>query len=72
MPFGVASASAIFQRTIENILRGLPCTVVRVDDILVTGTDDKDHLHNVEEVLLRLERAGLKARRENVNSFCQK
>ena len=69
MPFGVASATAIFQRTIENILRGLPCTVVRVDDILVTGTDDKDHLYNVEQVLLRLERAGLKAKKAKCQFF---
>ena len=69
MPFGVASATAVFQRTIENILRGLPLTVVRVDDILVTGTDDVDHLYNVEQVLSRLEETGLKAKRPKCQFF---
>ena len=35
MPFSVASASAIFQRTIESVVRGGPRMVVRADDILV-------------------------------------
>ena len=61
MPFGVASATAIFQRTIETVLKGVPFTVVRVDDILVSGRDDDDHLRNLEEVLLRLLKAGLRA-----------
>ena len=69
MPFGVASATAVFQRTIENILRGLPLTVVRVDDIFVTGTDDVDHLYNVEQVVSRLEEAGLKAKRPKCQFF---
>ena len=35
MPFGVALASAIFQRTIESVVRGVPHMVMRADDILV-------------------------------------
>ena len=34
MPFGVASASDIFQRTIEFVVRGVPHMVVRADDIV--------------------------------------
>ena len=69
LPFGVASATAIFQRTIEGILKGMPFTVVRVDDILVSGMDDMDHLQNVHEILQRLERAGLRAKREKCDFF---
>ena len=39
-PFGVSSAPGIFQRTMENLLQGIPHVVVRVDDILVSGKDD--------------------------------
>ena len=63
LPFGIASASAIFQRTIESVLRGIPCTLVRADDILVSGHSDEEHLANVEKVLARLADAGLKAKR---------
>ena len=38
LPFGVHTAPAIFQRAMEGILRGVPCTVVYIDDILVTGS----------------------------------
>ncbi len=33
LPFGVASASAIFQSKIEQVLQGIPMVVCRVDDI---------------------------------------
>ena len=59
----IASPSAIFQRTIESVLRGMPCTLVRADDILVSGHSDEEHLANVEKVLARLADAGLKAKR---------
>ena len=34
LPFGVSSAPAIFQCTMENILQGIDHTVVYIDDIL--------------------------------------
>ena len=62
LPFGVSSAPGIFQCTMENLLQGIPHVVVRVDDILVSGKDDPDHLANLEMVLSRLSTAGLKLR----------
>ena len=64
LPFGVASAPAIFQRTIETILQGLPNTCVYLDDILVTGETEEDHIRNLEAVLSRLESAGIRLKRE--------
>jgi len=40
LPFGVSSAPGIFQRTMENLLQGIPHVVVRVDDILGSGKND--------------------------------
>ena len=37
LPFGVALAPAIFQRTMETFLKDLPMTCVYIDDILVAG-----------------------------------
>ena len=64
LPFGVASAPAIFQRTIEGILRGIPHVCVYIDDILVTGKSEEEHLQTVDEVLSRLEAAGLRLKRD--------
>ena len=52
--FGIASASAIFQCTMETILQGLTKVQCYIDDILVTGTSEQEHLHNLEEVLKHL------------------
>ena len=60
LPFGVASAPAIFQRTMDVILQGLPGVICYIDDILITGSSDKKHLANLEEVLKRLEHHGIK------------
>lgn len=35
LPFGVSSAPAIFQRTMETILTGIPGVQVYLDDVLV-------------------------------------
>ena len=54
LPFGISSAPAIFQRTMDTILQGLNHVQCYIDDILVTGADDEEHLRNLEEVLARL------------------
>ena len=53
LPFGVASAPAVFQRIMENLLQGLKHVCVYLDDILVTGSSERDHLDNLAEVLKR-------------------
>ena len=51
LPFGIASAPAIFQQTMEKILQGLSGVTVYIDDILVTGRNDEEHLVALEAVL---------------------
>ena len=64
LPFGVASAPAVFQRTMDDILRGIPQVLCYLDDILITGRNDAEHLCNLEEVLHRLMVNGVTVRRE--------
>ena len=52
LQFGLHSAAGIFQRELEKRLAGIPRTVLRVDDILVTSENDQEHLSNVEVVLI--------------------
>ena len=63
LPFGVASAPALFQKTMDTILQGIPHVICYLDDILVTGADHTEHLHNLAEVMSRLEHHGLRLKR---------
>ena len=64
LPYGVASAPGIFKRVMENVLQGLSHTVVYSDDIQITGNYNVTHLKNLKEILFRLEKAGLKLRKD--------
>lgn len=63
LPYGVSSAPGIFQRLMETVLQGIPHVIVYLDDILVTGATDEEHMKTLSLVLERLERAGLRARK---------
>ena len=62
MPFGLCNAPAIFQRLMDEVLRGLArekC-LVYLDDVLVMGRTFDEHLSNLREIFMRLSRAGLR------------
>ena len=63
LPFGVSSAPLIFKRVMENLLQGIPGVSVYMDDILVTGPTDEQHLSQLAEVLHRLKDAGVKLKK---------
>lgn len=67
LPFGVSSSPAIFQRTMEGVLQEIENVAVYLDDIILTGKDDKDHLQTLDQVLQRLQNAGQHLKR----SKCQ-
>eukprot|EP00079_Xenopus_tropicalis_P016020 XP_004914327.1 PREDICTED: uncharacterized protein K02A2.6-like [Xenopus tropicalis] len=69
LPFGITSAPSIFQRAMEQVLQGLPSVHCFLDDILITGRDDAHHLSNLEAVLNRLEKCGLRVKREKCEFF---
>ena len=71
LPFGVASAPSIFQRVMESVLQGIPGVCVYIDDILVTGRDEQEHLDHLEEVLRRLKEAGIRLKREKCEYLLQ-
>ena len=64
LPFGISSAPALFQRTMDIILQGIPHTICYIDNILVTGVNNQEHLTNLEEVLQRLMHHGITLKKE--------
>ena len=69
LPFGISSAPGIFQRVMESILHRIPKVVVYLDDILITGANDDEHLKNLSEVLSRMQDAGLRLRKDKCKSM---
>ena len=59
LPYRVASAPGIFQRTIDGLLQGILSTGVLLDNILITGPSTEEHLDNIDKVLRGLSEAGL-------------
>ncbi len=72
--FGVASAPALWQRAMDQILQGFPGTQssTYLDDIIVTGDSDNSHLENLARVLKRLEEYELRATRDKCEFFKEK
>ena len=60
LPYGIASAPALFQKTMDMVLQGIPHMSCYLDDIIVTGANDKEHLSNLQEVFNQLEQHGLR------------
>ena len=54
LPYGVACATALFQEIMDKNLTGLEHVGCILDDIIITGVDDAEHLKNLEIVLQRL------------------
>ena len=66
MPFGLNNAASTFQRTMEMALQGLQWVtcLIYIDDVIVFGRDFDQHVQRVEEVLSKIQAAGLKLKPE--------
>ncbi|CAB4004600.1 PREDICTED: uncharacterized protein K02A2.6-like, partial [Paramuricea clavata] len=83
--FSVASAPAMWQQAIEQkllekarsycnklldqILEGIPHVQCILDDMIISGATDQEHLDNLEEVLSRLSEHGLRANSSKCEFF---
>lgn len=60
LAFGIASAPAIFQCFLEQVISGIPGCVNYLDDILVTGSTTEEHLNNLSILFAQLKENGLR------------
>ena len=64
LPFGITSAPEHFQRRMGEILNNLPGVVCHVDDVLVSGKDQKEHDNRLHAVLKKIQAAGITLNKE--------
>ena len=62
LPFGISSSPAIWQRFIEQVLAEVDGTCVIMDDLLVGGSNDEEHLRNLEAVFMQFKKFGLRVK----------
>ena len=58
LPFGLSCAPAIFQKIIDQTVADIPGVVCYLDDLVVTGKTDHEHILNLQKTLDRLRTAG--------------
>ncbi|KAL5018941.1 hypothetical protein ScPMuIL_004663 [Solemya velum] len=70
--YGVASAPAIWQRAMDTILQGLTGVKCIIDDMIITGKTDEEHLQNLDAVLQRLDEHELRVNMDKCEFFKKK
>ena len=69
LPFGINSAPAIFQRIIDNMVKDVPNTCAYLDDILITGRSEEEHLRTLQIIFKRLKDNGFNLKRAKCEFF---
>ena len=62
LPLGILSSLAIWQRFNEQVLAGLSGTCVIMEDLLVGGVNEDEHLRNLEAVFQQFQKYGLRVK----------
>lgn len=60
LPYGINSASEIYQRKMEELLAGIEGVHSIIDDIIIHGKTKEEHDFRLAQVLERLKKAGIK------------
>ncbi|CAB3993039.1 Hypothetical predicted protein [Paramuricea clavata] len=71
LPFGLNVSSEIFQKRLNQELLGLEGVRCIADDILVYGTDEKDHDKNFERLLERCKEKSIKLTKDKLEFKCK-
>ena len=58
-PLAYPQGPKFFQRRMSQLLSGVPGVICDIDDILISGRSQEEHDKSLEEVLQRLETAGV-------------
>ena len=64
LAFGIASSPSIWQQKMDQILQGIPFCHCILDDILISGRNDSEHLNTLDSVCHRLLMNGLRLNKD--------
>ena len=69
-PFGLSQAPVYFQLLIDKVLMGCSKFAMSyLDNIIIFSSNEEEHLQHIEEIFKRLERFGLKMKKEKCDFF---
>ncbi len=71
LPFGINTAVALFQRTMETLLKGFKGVSCYLDDILVTGSTLEEHKQNLKAVLSCLSHNGFRLKKDKCHFYAK-
>ncbi|XP_053968616.1 uncharacterized protein K02A2.6-like [Anastrepha ludens] len=64
LPYGIASATAIFQRYLEQLIQGIEGCGNYLDGIIITAPTFDEHMQRVENILQVLQSNGIKCKQQ--------
>ncbi|KII70798.1 Retrovirus-related Pol polyprotein [Thelohanellus kitauei] len=64
LPFGISSAPSIFQQFMDRVLEDIEGAACYIDDIIITGATQDEHLKNLRKVLSKLKEYNITTRKE--------
>ncbi|XP_043063527.1 uncharacterized protein K02A2.6-like [Drosophila ficusphila] len=69
LPYGIPSAPAIFQRYLEQLLKGIEGCGNYLDDIIISAPTSEEHLNRIDQVLSTLQANGIRCKRQKCFFF---
>ena len=69
MPFGISSASEIWQHSMEEEFGDIEGAEIIVNDLVVWGRNDEEHDKRLEQVLECALKSGLKLNRKKMQVY---
>lgn len=68
-PYGITSGPSVFQKIMDQTIKGLKDVYAFQDDLLISGKTGEEHLHNFSQVFQRLSEVGLKVQKHKCEFF---
>lgn len=72
LPFGITIAPVLFQQIMQEVMSGLSCVQILIDDFHIGSPSRRQHIEDVRQVLERLRTYRLRVGRQKCKFGCEK